>query len=78
VRTFISWRIVGEKLNAILIFDRRDIVVGEPHWNFYSDRRRVVGEHEALKFGVAFIVATNRGHYQGCHVGGGVLFFFFF
>jgi hypothetical protein len=65
----------GEKPDAAFLFERCDVVLGEPHRDFDGDRRRIVREHEAPKLGVALIVAANSGQYEGGQLGRRVLFF---
>ena len=55
-------------------FERSDVVLGEPHGHLDGDRRRIVGEHKALKFGVALVVAAHSRQYERGHVGRGILF----
>jgi hypothetical protein len=68
-----AFGVCGEKSDAVLLFEGGNVVLGEPHRYLDSDRRRIVGKHEALKLGVALVIAADGGQYERCRVGRGIL-----
>ena len=58
--------------NAMLGFERLNVICGEPNRNFNRNRHAIVGEHEALKLRMALVVGADRGNDEcgrfGCDV----------
>jgi hypothetical protein len=62
------------KLDAGVVFERRDVALIEPDGNLDRDRHAVVGEHEVLQRLVTKFVVADGGNDEGCRVRGRVLF----
>jgi hypothetical protein len=57
----------------VLGLQRGDVLLEEPDRNLDRDRDAVVGEHEALEFRVALVIAADGRHDEGGRLGRDVL-----
>jgi len=64
----------GEKSRAVFLLDGSNIIVRERHRHLDGDHGRIIGEHEALKFWVAFVVGADSGKDESGHFGRRILF----
>ena len=68
-------RFPGHDRDAVFVLKRRDIVLAKPDRNLHSNRDAVVGEHEALQFGMPVAVGADARNDKRRRVGGGVALF---
>ena len=75
VRTQGIGRHLGDDDNSVLALERCDFGFVEPDRDFDGDRCRIVGEHEALQFGMPLKVGADSGQDQSGGLSCGVLSF---